>query len=621
MSLRTAGRKGLSAVSSGVILLIAFFPVAEIVLRLVFHRGITASTAYMTHLVLWLTFLGGISCSLGGEHLSIAAGETFLKGKAASAAGIIRTFISVAVTTAFAWSSLSMLFLGFEREGMIGLIPVRAVLFIMPAGYILMAAGFLLHENRHIALLGISGFIAGSVLALPALINLIYFLPGVPAFIDPLYSGYYAAAEWFASPMLILLILSAGIGVPLFAVLGGSAMLLFAGAWGSFEVLPIEAYSMLTGQTIAAIPLFTIAGFILSESGAGGRLIALFRLLFQRLPGGMAAVAVIVCAFFTTFTGASGVTILALGGLLSSILLKNGFRERFVDGLLTGSGSIGLLFPPSLPIILYGVVAQVSIRDMFLAGILPGTVMVVMVSLLGFRASVKRPVEDAPGEREADGKGGALRVLAGAGWEMALPLVVLVPYLSGITTIVETGAVTLVYSLVVEMLIHRDISIRRLPAVLEKSIPIVGGVLIILASSRGLAYYVVDAEIPMKLAAWMEMHVGSRIVFLLLLNVALLITGTLMDIFSAIMVVVPLILPLGELFGVHPVHLGIIFLANLELGYLTPPVGLNLFLASYRFKKPLTEIYRSVVPVFLILLVSVILITYIPALSLFFIGG
>jgi tripartite ATP-independent transporter DctM subunit len=331
----------------------------------------------------------------------------------------------------------------------------------------------------------------------------------------------------------------------------------------------------------------------------------------------MAVVAVLVCAFFTTFTGASGVTILALGGLLSTILLKNGFRERFVDGLLTGSGSIGLLFPPSLPIILYGVVAQVSIRDMFLAGIIPGIVMVFMVSLLGFRASVKKPAN----EISVDGDGRAFSVIVQAGWELALPLVVLVPYLSGVTTIVETGAVTLVYSMVVEMLIHRDISIRRLPSVLEKSIPIVGGVLIILASSRGLAYYVVDAEIPMKLAAWMEIHVASRIVFLLLLNLALLITGCLMDIFSAIMVVVPLILPLGALFGVHPVHLGIIFLANLELGYLTPPVGLNLFLASYRFKKPLAEIYRSVIPVFLILLVSVILITYIPSLSLFLIGG
>jgi tripartite ATP-independent transporter DctM subunit len=617
MTLTIAARKIIFKISGGLILLIAFFPVAEIILRSLFHRGITASTAYMTHLVLWLTFLGGISCSLGGEHLNIAAGESFLKGRAAAAVGIIRTLVSVAVTTAFAWSSLSMLFLGFEQKGMIGLIPVRAVLFIMPAGYILMAVGFLLHENRHIAALGISGFIAGSVLALPALINLIYFLPDVPGFVDSLYFGYYTAAEWLASPLLVLLVLSAGIGVPLFAVLGGSAMLLFAGAWGSFEVLPIEAYSMLTGQTIAAIPLFTIAGFILSESGAGGRLIAVFRLLFQRLPGGMAVVAVLVCAFFTTFTGASGVTILALGGLLSTILLKNGFRERFVDGLLTGSGSIGLLFPPSLPIILYGVVAQVSIRDMFLAGIIPGIVMVFMVSLLGFRASVKKPAN----EISVDGDGRAFSVIVQAGWELALPLVVLVPYLSGVTTIVETGAVTLVYSMVVEMLIHRDISIRRLPSVLEKSIPIVGGVLIILASSRGLAYYVVDAEIPMKLAAWMEIHVASRIVFLLLLNLALLITGCLMDIFSAIMVVVPLILPLGALFGVHPVHLGIIFLANLELGYLTPPVGLNLFLASYRFKKPLAEIYRSVIPVFLILLVSVILITYIPSLSLFLIGG
>lgn len=614
MKVSTTAEKTVTMAAGAVILLIALVPVAEILIRSFLHRGIPSSTAYTSHLVLWLTFLGGISCSLTGSHLNIAAGKALFTGKAEKVVSAAGTFISAAVSVAFAVSSFSMLLLGFDREAVVGLFPVRAVLSIMPAGYLFMAAGFLAHHRGRALPIGLAAAAAGAVFAMPSLINLLYLLPEPPVWADMLYTGYYEAAETLVPVFAVLLIVSAGTGVPLFVVLGGLAMLFFAGSWGSFEVLPIEAYSMLTGQTIAAIPLFTIAGFVLSESGAGERLISLFRILFHRLPGGMAAVAVIVCAFFTTFTGASGVTILALGGLLSVILLKNGFKERFVDGLLTGSGSIGLLFPPSLPIILYGVVAQVSIKDMFIAGIVPGMVMVTLVSLLGFRASAKNgrtvPAESGP-------ETGFLQALASAGWEMALPVVVLVPYLSGITTIVETGAVTLVYALLVEMVIHRDIAPGKLPSVLSKSIPIVGGVLIILASSRGLAYYVVDAEIPMKLAAWMEMHVSSKFLFLLLLNIALLITGCLMDIFSAIMVVVPLILPLGELFGVHPVHLGIIFLANLELGYLTPPVGLNLFLASYRFNKPLSDIYRAVLPVFFILLVSVILITYIPQLSLF----
>ncbi|WP_020613714.1 TRAP transporter large permease [Sediminispirochaeta bajacaliforniensis] len=610
-----------SYISGLSILLLVALPVSEILLRLFFSRGITASSDYITHLVLILTFLGGIAGAINGDHLSISAVAHILKGRKAFAISLAGTFISVAVSIAFAWTSLSMLLIAFGPDAMVGVIPTRLIILIMPLGYLFMAFGFisrLIGDDRcprPVFFCSVTAIVCGTLLALPAVANLLAFFPVPLDFIDTAVQVYYNAAENVVPLLLILFIFAAFLGVPLFVVLGGGALLLFAQSFGSLEVVPIESYSMLTAQTIAAIPLFTVAGFVLSESGAGERLIALFHLLFRGLPGGMAAVAVIVCAFFTTFTGASGVTILALGGLLSVILRKNGFDERFVDGLLTGSGSIGLLFPPSLPIILYGVVAQISIRDMFLAGIIPGVIMVVMVSFMGFRASSKGVMV-----KESD-HGPVLRVIGNALWEGLLPLVVLVPYLTGIATIVETGAVTLLYALIVEMCIHRDISLRRLPSVLVKSVPIIGGVLIILASSRGLAYYIVDAEIPMKLAAWMEAHISSRLLFLLLLNIGLLITGCLMDIFSAIMVVVPLILPLGELFGVHPVHLGIIFLANLELGYLTPPVGLNLFLASYRFGKPLPTIYRSVLPFFLVMLVAVLLITYIPALSLIFVGS
>ncbi|RKX81173.1 MAG: TRAP transporter permease DctM/Q, partial [Spirochaetes bacterium] len=387
--------------------------------------------------------------------------------------------------------------------------------------------------------------------------------------------------------------------------------ILFAGTWAPLELIPIEAYSMLTGNTIAAIPMFTLAGFILSESKAGERLIGLFKALFGWIPGGMAVAAVFVCAFFTTFTGASGVTILALGALLAFILEGDGgYKKNFSQGLLTASGSIGLLFPPSLPIILYGVIAQISIKDLFIGGIIPGFLMVFVLSGFGIIIAVKSKIPRTKFKISL-----VLSSFKESIWEIILPIIILVFYFGGITTIVETGAVAVIYALIVEVVIQKDIKYRNIVSIFLKSIPIIGGILIILASSRGLSYYIIDAEIPMKLTAWVEINISSKYVFLILLNLALLVTGSLMDIFSAIMVVVPLMIPLGNIFGIDPVHLGIIFLANLELGYLTPPVGLNLFLASYRFEEPLGEIYKTVIPFFLMLLFIVLLITYFPWLS------
>jgi tripartite ATP-independent transporter DctM subunit len=304
---------------------------------------------------------------------------------------------------------------------------------------------------------------------------------------------------------------------------------------------------------------------------------------------------------------ASGVTILALGGLLSYILVESRYPRPFTTGLLTASGSIGLLFPPSLPIILYGVVAHVNIKHLFIGGMLPGAVMVVTLAILGVREALKSRVERPKLEPSK-----VLPALRGSLGEIALPVVIIVLFFSGITTLVETGAIAVVYALIVEVLIHRDIRFRDLHRVFLKAVPMMGGVLVILAAARGLSYFIVDAEIPLRLTEWCQTHVHSKYIFLVFLNLALLVTGCFMDIFSATMVVVPLIIPLGEAFGIHPVHLGIIFLANLELGYLTPPVGINLFLASYRFDTPLVKVYRQVVPFLIALLVAVLVITYVP---------
>jgi tripartite ATP-independent transporter DctM subunit len=372
-----------------------------------------------------------------------------------------------------------------------------------------------------------------------------------------------------------------------------------------------DIYSALTSANIIAIPLFTLVGFFLSESRAGERLVHTFRSLFSWIPGGMIFAAVIICAFFTSFTGASGVTILALGGILYTILSKHvNYPEKFSIGLLTSVGSIGLLFPPSLPIILVGAATQTNIFHLFLGGIIPGLILVGAVIVFGIIASVRIKIPVEPFELRK-----ALSSLKGSILEILLPVFLIVGYFTGTLSLVEIGAAGILYIFIVEVLIHRDIPFRSIPGLFLKAIPIIGGVLSILALSKALSYYIVDTQAPANLAKWMLGAIRSKHLFLLLLNLTLLVVGCLMDIFSAILIVLPLIAPLGLAYGIDPVHLGIIFITNLEVGFLTPPVGLNLFLASYRFKKSFVDICRYVFPFLFIQLAVVLLVTYIPWLS------
>jgi C4-dicarboxylate transporter DctM subunit len=410
-------------------------------------------------------------------------------------------------------------------------------------------------------------------------------LAAAGAFLRPL----SAAAS---GPMIIVVIAAAFFGLPIFTVLGGIGFLLFVKAGQPLEIIPNQAYGVLTGSAIPAIPLFAAVGFFLSESKAGERMVRFFQ------------------AVLGWFTGASGVTILALGGLLAVILEKAGYPKRFTVGLLTASGSIGLLFPPSLPVIIYGVTAQTSIKDMFVGGLVPGAFMVIMVMAIGIGYSWKRGMPRQPFKvREA------VAAFGESFWELLLPLIVFGLYFGGIVSLQESAAAALLYVWVVETFIKRDLKIRDLPRVFLNAVPIIGGVLIILALANGLSYYIIDAQIPQQLTEWVAAKISSPYVFLLLLNLALLVVGCFMDIYSAILVVVPLIIPLGNLFHIHPVHLGIIFLANLELGYLTPPVGLNLYLACYRFNEPIHRVYRDVLIFLAVGLVSVLLITYVPLLT------
>ena len=373
----------------------------------------------------------------------------------------------------------------------------------------------------------------------------------------------------------------------------------------------IETYSLSVSPTLPAIPLFTLAGFLLAEGRASERLLRVFRALFGWIPGGTAVVCAVLCSFFTVFTGGSGVTILALGGVLFPALLKDGYRERFALGLLTASGSLGLLLPPALPLILYAVVAQIPIEDIFIGGILPGILLTSMVAAWG----VREGIVSGAGRSVFSASEGFASLWAGK-WELAIPVLVLVAMFSGLATAVEAAALTALYALIVQAFIHRDLSLRRdLPRAFTECVTVIGGVLIILGVAQGFTSYLVNAQVPAKLVEWVRGHIASRLTFLLVLNLFLLAVGWLMEIFAAIVVVVPLIVPLGVAFGIHPVHLGIIFIANLELGFLTPLVGLNIFLASYRFRRPVLEVCAAALPMMAILGIGVLVITYVPWLT------
>jgi len=594
--------------------ILILLPSMEVIVRLIFKTGVPSSVALIPHAVVWVTFLAGMLTSRSKEHLSLTLIHGEVKKPWSTVIDSVNAFFGASISIAFAVSSMSMILIAFDPSAMVGPIPIRLATIIMPIGYMVMAIRFIFwnRENSKVKIVALFGIAMGFVLSIPPIVNIFSVLnPEIPLWMYDLADGFYAVLPYFTLPVVIILIIAGLMGTPIFILLGGIAYILFAGNWGALEVLPLEAYDLLKSDSIPAIPLFTFTGFILSESNSGKRLVNLFRAWFGWLPGGLAVVAVLVCAFFTTFTGASGVTILALGGLLSYALIESGgYPKKFTTGLLTSSGSIGLLFPPSLPIILYGVMAQISIKDMFIAGIIPGAIMVLALAAMGIRQAVKAEIKPIPFHLKD-----AMAALKESLGEIMLPVIILLGYFGGITTIVETSAIAVLYSIILVVFIKRDMKFWDLRSVIFKCLPIIGGVLVILAMARGLNYYIIDAEIPMKLSAFVQAHIESKYVFLILLNILLLITGCLMDIYSAILVVGPLILPLGQVYGIDPVHLGIIFLANLELGFLTPPVGMNLFLASYRFETPLSKIYKTIIPFFLLLLLMVLLITYIPWFS------
>ena len=411
--------------------------------------------------------------------------------------------------------------------------------------------------------------------------------------------------------LIIAILLLTIFGAPLFAIISGLALYLLSSGQIDSSAMIIEMHRIATTPILVAIPLFTFAGYLLSESGTPKRLIRLSDAILGWLPGGLSIIALVTCAIFTALTGATGLTIIALGGILFPAMLRGRYPEKFSLGLLTTSGTLGLLFPPSLPLIIYAIVAKVGINQLFLAGILPGILLVVLLSVYSIQKAILTQIP-----RTEFHVLEVFKALKDAIWELPLPIVVLGGIYSGYFAVSEAAAITAAYVLLIEVVIYRDIKWRQLPQIMRKSMVLVGGILIILGAALGLTNYLIDEEIPMKILDFFKTHIASPFVFLVVLNLFLLAVGCIMGTFSALMVVVPLVTPIADAYGIHPVHLGIIILTNLEIGASIPPLGINLFISSLRFEKPVLRLYLASLPFIAILLFALVIITYFPWLSL-----
>ncbi|MCX6538911.1 MAG: TRAP transporter large permease subunit [Acidobacteria bacterium] len=573
-------------------------PLIDIIGRPLGGFHIIGKDEYVSHLTLWLAFVGGLAATTQNKHLTLSTSEFFEEGLARKLSRLFAFSVAAAVVGILAFSSWQVV--QSTRGAVDSVLPIGLPawmsLMVMPIALALGALVFAWKASdqwwgRAIAFI-----------AIPAAFSIGLLPPGAAVYV------------W---PLALVIVLAALLGAPVFVAMGGIALVFFFRDGVPVNQVTSRVYQLISSPTLPAIPLLTAAGYVLAESAAAERLVRFFRAIFGWMPGGVAVMVAVVCALFTSFTGGSGVTIIALGGLVYPILRKDGYSEGFSLGLVTASGSLGLLFPPSLPVILYSVVAssseqQVPAQDLYLAGLLPGLLLVVITAaygiLIGRRVSKER-------------QRFSVREVAASGWhakwELGLPVVIIALFVSGVATMLETAAAALFYAVVVECFVTRDIHIfKALPEVLLKAAGLMGAVLILLSIAMGLTGYLVDAQIPDMLLGWVKQNIHTQVVFLLALNVLLLVLGSVLEIYSAIIILAPIIAPMGKHFGVDPLHMGVIFLANLELGFLFPPVGLNLFLSSSRFNKPLTSLYRHVLPFLIITGIGVLLITYTDSMSL-----
>ena len=608
-------------------------------------KDMSWGSVYVQNGTLWIGFLGAILAAAGGKHLGLSTTNFMSRGRLRDVCEAFTTAITVLVSFVLTYASARMVAVdrsSGDSDLMPGGFAKWTVEVIMPVGFAALAARVVWRATDPVARYGGPHGSASSSAHLPVLnmkplqrrlrwglVALVVALAGLSLYLGFSYDrseriqglighldhwhGTVRTVGLFALSVAFLL------GAPVFIVMAGVAMTLFFASDSPVASLPTETFRLVANPSLPAIPLLTFAGYVLASGKSSQRLVRAYKSMFGWMPGGMALMVVFVCGLFTTFTGASGVTILALGGLVYPMLLKDGYPSGFSLGLVTAAGSLGLLFPPSLPVILYAVaasapgsVAPVGVEQLYIGGLIPGMVLLLLVSLYGIHQGIK-----AKAPRQAFARAELASALWLAKWDLLLPVVVVLAFGSGVATIVEAAAIGAAYSLAVELLIFRNIHpLRALPGIFAHAAALVGAVVMLLGVAMGLTNYLVVAEIPTHLVDWVQIHIHSQAVFLLVLNVMLLILGSVLEIYSAIVVLVPLVAPLGVAFNVHPVHLGVIFLANLELGFLCPPMGLNLFLSATRFQKPLPLLYRKALPFLFIMSVGVLFITYVEVATM-----
>jgi len=574
--------------------ILTIFPAIEIFTRILGRPGVPASPILVQHMTLWIGFIGAVLATRQNKLLSLTRVPLFSSDKVFNNGRWIAKNISFVIIGALFWGSISLVMIEYNYPIQISPGVYRwFIQLIMPAGFLLIAFQIFLKSSKE------------------HLYRLLMLIIGV-LFIVIGNNDIFRDSVYFLWISIGFILFSMVYGTPIFIGLGGLAVLFFWHDYTPISAISAETYRIVVSPTLPTIPLFTLAGYILAESRSSERIFYLFRAAFGWIPGGTPIVIVFLCGFFTALTGGSGVAILALGGLLFPLLKKEGYSELFSLGLITLAGSLGLLFPPSLPLIIYGVTARVSIKDLFIGGLVPGIIIALVIAAYSIFQGYTQHVE-----RQSFNIQNIIKELKKSFWEVIIPILILFGVFGGYTTLVETSASLVIYVLLVEVFVYKDLKLNDMPRIVLDCATLIGGVLIILGVAMGFTSYLVDAQIPMLLMDWVEQNISSKYVFLLLLNILLLVVGCLMDIFSAIIIIVPLITPLLSLFpDIHPVHLAVIFIANLELGYLTPPVGMNLFLSAYRFEKDMPTVYKATLPFFLLSVLIVLAITYIPIISL-----
>ena len=578
------------ATATAVFAAMAALALIEVAGRALVGTGVPGSIVLVQHLTLWVALVGAGLAARSNALLALCTPQ-FLPSRYREAIALFPSIVATAISASLCAASVDVVRIERAAGGAVAWsIPSWVAMAVLPIGFAVITARLIWHaptrSGRLVAMLGLAVPAALAVLDVPR--------------------------QDVALPALIAIIAATGLGMPVFATVGGIALVLFWADGIPINAVPGETYRLTTSPMLPAIPLFALGGYVLAAGQASRRMTRLFSALFGWLPGGLAIVITLVLAFFTPLTGASGVTILSMGGLLRPVLVSAGYAEATAIGLVTVSGSIGLLFFPSLPVFLYAFYANVPFERIFVGGLIPGVLLVIVVAgwaaVHGWRhGALRTPFE---------GRAAAASVWE-ARWELLLPVVVLGGIITGLTTLVEAAALGVLYAVFVECVIHRELDpIRDLPRVTVECASLVGGFMVILAMALSLTNYFVTAEVPTRALELVQQHIESRTAFLLALNLFLIMVGALMDIYSAIVVIVPLLLPFAAAYRIDPLHLAVIFLANMELGYLMPPMGENLFLASSRFNRPLGQIYRATLPYTGMLLAATLIITFVPGLSL-----